>query len=607
MLQTIRKILAILSSKERRYLVIVFGGMLVMGVTKMAGIGIVVPFVAVIANPGIIQTNSILQWTYSVFGFTSANSYLVFLAVVMLAILLIANTLTIFISWNITRFTLVLQRRLAARLLDDYLHQPYENLLNRNSADTGKNILNVTGSFTKGALNGMLTTLNQTITVLFIVGFLVWLSPAIALGAAVAFGGTYLLIYGALRGLLLRLGQRRLEATTARFKSVYEAFGSVKEVKVLGREKHFTNRHIDAANKMVRVSLITALANQVPRYLIQCLAYVFTLGAIIYLIASDDHAATSIPTVSAFAVGAYRLLPMLQQIYVGFAGLRLKQADVDTLYTDLVVHRAGHSGTTKESKDTQYLPFKQGIHVHNLTYHYPRAKKPALDNISLAIPRNSFVAFTGHTGAGKTTLVDIILGLLAPSSGQVCIDKTPITPHNLRSWQANIGYVPQEIYLTDASVANNIAYGLPPKLIDYKAVERAARIANIHHFITDDLPNGYNTFVGERGVRLSGGQRQRIGIARALYHDPSVIVLDEATSALDNETERRIVNELDAMRGGRTLIVIAHRLTTVQKCHTVFLLDNAKIAASGTYDELVQNSAAFGHLADTDNQARKAG
>jgi ABC-type multidrug transport system fused ATPase/permease subunit len=311
-------------------------------------------------------------------------------------------------------------------------------------------------------------------------------------------------------------------------------------------------------------------------------------------------------------------LPALQNIYQGFAQWRFNQSVLDTLQKDLTAHQppaqaaSGPSQTLPESNvatsphEPVKLVFDQTIQLRNLTYHYPNTSAPSLDAITLTIPCNSFVALTGQTGAGKTTLADIILGLLEPSAGEILIDGTVLTGKNRSQWQANLGYVPQDIYLTDSTISSNIAYGLAEAEIDHSAVERAARIANIHEFITNKLPDGYDTIVGERGVRVSGGQRQRIGIARALYHDPAVIVLDEATSALDNETELRIVNELDAMRGGRTLIVIAHRLTTVQKCHEVFMLHDGRIAARGSYDELIRQSAEFGNLAQADNSAAVA-
>ena len=435
------------------------------------------------------------------------------------------------------------------------------------------------------------------ITALMIVGFLLWVNPLLALAVTAIFGCAYLLVYLTIRRALLRIGRERMQANTQRFQAVDEAFGSVKEVKVLGREDYFLERYEPAASTFATAMAKSQIFGQIPRYAIEGLAFGIVMAAMLILLANGQGLQSALPVASAFVVAGYRLLPALQNLYQGITQWRFNQSVVDTLHRDLVTHAGGthgdapsttgHGGEDAHPHTRSKLPFEDTLELAHVSYRYPEADEPSLRDISLSISRNSFVALTGTTGAGKTTLADIILGLLEPQSGELRVDGTLLTHENRPHWQADIGYVPQEIYLTDSTVAGNIAYGLPNEAIDATAVERAARIANIHDFIITKLPNGYQTQVGERGVRLSGGQRQRIGIARALYHDPQVIVLDEATSALDNETERRIVNELDAMRGGRTLIVIAHRLTTVEKCHEVFLLQDGRLAARGSYEDLI--------------------
>ncbi|MES1946420.1 ABC transporter [Salinisphaera sp. C84B14] len=607
--------LALFSPAERVRFAGVLAAMFTMGIMQMAGVGVILPFVSLLSNPEHVHTNAALDWLYTVLGFASVNGFLILIGSVLLAILVLSNVVTALTIWLMTRFSWGVQRRISARLLEGYLNQPYETFLNRNSAETGKNILIESQQFANGVLMPALKALAFGITAAMIVGFLFWLEPLLALAVTLIFGCAYLLVYLTIRRVLLRTGRTRMAANTERFKAVGEAFGSVKEVKVLNREAHFIHRYDPAARTFANAMAKSQVLAQVPRYAIEGLAFGIVMAAMLYLLASGQGLQSALPLASAFVVAGYRLLPALQNIYQGFAQWRFNQSVLDTLQKDLTAHQppaqaaSGPSQTLPESNvatsphEPVKLVFDQTIQLRNLTYHYPNTSAPSLDAITLTIPCNSFVALTGQTGAGKTTLADIILGLLEPSAGEILIDGTVLTEENRSQWQANLGYVPQDIYLTDSTISSNIAYGLAEAEIDHSAVERAARIANIHEFITNKLPDGYDTIVGERGVRVSGGQRQRIGIARALYHDPAVIVLDEATSALDNETERRIVNELDAMRGGRTLIVIAHRLTTVQKCHEVFMLHDGRIAARGSYDELIQQSAEFGDLAQADNSA----
>ena len=595
MFRPIRQMLAVFTPAERLRFVGVLAAMLTMGIMQMAGVGVILPFVSLLSDPSSIHNNAFLETLYNGLGFESTNSFLILLGSVLLIVLVGSNVITAFTLWLMTHFAWGVQRRVSARLLAGYLAQPYEMFLNRNSADTGKNILTESQQFANGVLIPAMKSMAFGITAVMIVGFLFWVNPLLALAVTLIFGGAYLLVYLTIRRALLRIGRERMQANTQRFQAVDEAFGSVKEVKILGREGCFLERYEPAASTFATAMAKSQVFGQIPRYAIEGLAFGIVMGAMLFVLASGQGLQAALPVASAFVVAGYRLLPALQNLYQGFAQWRFNQSVIDTLHQDLVAH--GISGDSSKRASTQAksrtagaatkLPFQNKLQLDQVSYSYPEAGEPSLRNISITIPKNSFVALTGATGAGKTTLADIILGLLEPSAGEIRVDGIALTPVNRRRWQANIGYVPQEIYLTDTTVAGNIAYGLPDDAIDKAAVERAARIANIHDFITEKLPRGYQTQVGERGVRLSGGQRQRIGIARALYHDPVVIVLDEATSALDNETERRIVDELDAMRGGRTLIVIAHRLSTVQKCHKVFMLNAGELAAEGSYEHVV--------------------
>lgn len=601
MLKTARQVLSLFTPAERRRLLRVFAAIMAMGVLQLVGVGSVLPFVSLLTNKAVIHTNPVLSWTYTTLGFHSTTAFLIFAGFVVLTLLVASNIFIAFTLWLIAHFAWDAQHRLSTRLLTGYLAQPYEAFLGRNSADTGKNILIESQQLTNGVLIPGMNALAFGITALFIIGFLFWLSPVLALLVGLTFGLGYGAIYLFVRKPLARIGETRIRANTERFKAVNEAFGSIKEVKVLGRAETLVGNYDPPAGTFAQSMASSQVLGQLPRYAIEALAFGFVISLFLFLLYTRGSVQSILPLAGAFAVAGYRMLPALQQVYNGVSQIRFNRTVLETLERDLAKAREAsgktNQGQTGQPGKIQKLTFKQELRLDSVDYTYPGAHRPALDNISLSIPRNTFVALIGSTGAGKTTLADVILGLLPPQQGSISVDETPLTEHNMRRWQVNLGYVPQEIYLSDDTVAANIAYGLPSERIDMAAVERAARIASIDEFIIQELPDGYQTFVGERGVRLSGGQRQRIGIARAMYHDPGVLVLDEATSALDNETERRIVEELDAMRGGRTLIVIAHRLSTVRRCHKLYLLKHGSLAASGSYEELLSTSADFQRLA----------
>jgi ABC-type multidrug transport system fused ATPase/permease subunit len=313
---------------------------------------------------------------------------------------------------------------------------------------------------------------------------------------------------------------------------------------------------------------------------------------VLYLIAQSGSFASALPTIALYAFAGYRLMPALQAIYSAVTQLRFAGPALDALHADLMSLQPAHPNFNQEA-----ITLKQAITLNQIQFRYPNAPQPALKKLSLTIPAKSTVGLVGATGSGKTTTVDLILGLLEAQQGTLDVDGQAITEHNRRSWQRAIGYVPQQIYLADDTVAANIAFGLDAKDIDQSAVERAARIANLHEFVINELPQQYQTSVGERGVRLSGGQRQRIGIARALYHSPQVLILDEATSALDNLTEQAVMEAVHNLGHEITIILIAHRLSTVKACDTIFLLEKGELKAQGTFDELTHANEKFRAMA----------
>jgi len=374
---------------------------------------------------------------------------------------------------------------------------------------------------------------------------------------------------------------------------VSEAFGGIKEVKLGGLEQPTLSRFDAAAKRFAGTQLTAQVVALLPRFALEIIAFGGILGLVLFLMHRSAGLQAVLPIIALYALAGYRLLPALQMAYDQATKLRFSGAGLDRLHKDLTTHRIE---PVKDASTGTVFPQRQ-ISLAGVTFSYPNAERHALEDIYLEIPARSTVGLVGKTGSGKTTAVDIMLGLLRPQSGTMTVDDVVVTPQNCRAWQKSLGYVPQQIFLADESVAANIAFGVPDKAIDRNAVERAAKIANLHQFIVDELPAGYETIVGERGIRLSGGQRQRIGIARALYHEPRVLILDEATSALDNLTEQAVMDAVHNLSGEITIILIAHRLSTVRECDRIFVLELGRLVGSGTFDELKAGNERFRAMA----------
>ena len=428
---------------------------------------------------------------------------------------------------------------------------------------------------------------------------LVYLQPWVALGTAAVLGSCYAAILLVARKYLTHFGQLRFLATRERYRIAQEATGGIKDVKFLGLEDVYLRRYQIPSRQNARANTFRSVVSELPRYLLQGLAFGgMLLMILILLFAGGGSLAGVLPLLAIYAFAGLRLLPAMQQIYAELTMIRFNRMALDSLHKDMAEIRAIPGRACRSRRcGWSRCTCATGSSSIDMHYAYPLAERPALRGLSLTIPARTTVGIVGGTGAGKTTAVDLILGLLEPQQGRIEADGVPIGRGNMRAWQNSIGYVPQQIFLTDASVSANIAFGLPPEKIDQAAVERAAGIAELHGFVTNELPQGYATPVGERGVRLSGGQRQRIGIARALYHDPDVLIMDEATSALDNLTERAVMDAVHNLGHAKTIILIAHRLSTVQACDTIFMMEQGRLVAQGTYDELLETSTKFRAMA----------
>ena len=577
----------LLNQAEKREVYWLLPGIILRALLEILAIAFMSPFLGLIMNPSGIEDSTVLGTLYHFFGFENTQPFLIFVGALALSLLIISNAFSTLIIWLMLRFSWLRDYSLSHRLLASYLHRPYLFFLGRNSADLGKNMLLEVQQGIRGVLIPGMQMLANIVVTIAILSLLIAMNPLLALGIATFLGITYFLIYNGIKHYLDRIGRARVKESKNRFQTVNEALGGVKEIKLLGKEAFFLERYQKTARRYAGYMAKSDTLSQVPRYLLDTIAFGGLLFILLFMLITGKPMEQAIPLIGLYAFAGYRLIPALQQIYRAVSSIKFNAAAIEAIRDDLV--------TFSEIEEVNPLVFNKEIKLERISFAYPDS--PALlQNFSLTIPKNSSVAFVGATGSGKSTLVDLILGLLTPDSGQLRVDGIAITTENLRAWQRNLGYVPQSIFLTDASIAKNIAFGVPEKELDEAAVMKAAKIANLHDFV-ETLPEGYETLVGERGVRLSGGQRQRIGIARALYHDPQVLVLDEATSALDNVTEESVFKAIKYIMGQKTVLMIAHRISTVQACDEIFVINKGQIASSGNYNDLLDSSRQFRDLA----------
>ena len=596
--ENLRKLKQILTKQEIRQSGLLLAVGIVVAFSQMLGVASLLPFLSMITDPGTIELNPMLSWLYNNLGFESARSFMIFTGAAMFGIVVLSNAWAALSTWMMLTYALKNNHRLSQRLLEKYLGMPYIYFVDQNSTDLGNNVLNEVNQLTYRFILPLLTVITKGLVAVFIIVLFLWIDIWIALTALVVFGGAYSIIYVRINSNLKERGARRLRANQKRYKLVGEAFSGIKEIKVLHREDYFVKAYSQESLQMIHDQSWNAIVGQIPRFVLEAIAFGGIILFVLLLIITEKAAGEIVSLSGLFAFAGYRLIPALQEIFNALTSMRFNQAVLDRVHKDIT--QGTCQGTTQdwttapfEERGCRPLRFEKELRLAHIKYRYPSAKSEVLEDISLTIKRNTSVAFVGQTGAGKTTLADIILGLLIPAEGAISVDDVVIEASNRASWQRNLGYVAQHIHINDDTIRHNIAFSIPEADIDQNAVEQAARIANLETFITEELPLGYETLVGERGVRLSGGQRQRIGIARALYHNPEVLVFDEATSALDGATEEAVLTALRNAARFKTLIIIAHRLATVRDCDRIHVLEKGRIAGEGTYEELLETNDAF--------------
>jgi len=597
---TWKKAWSLLDDQEKRSSSIVLVIIIIGALSSASMVGSVMPFLAVLSEPSLIETNPAFNWAYDAFGFTSAYGFLVGLGLASFGVIVLSSVIQIVRTWAVAHFTMMRVHSISQRLLATYLAQKYAFFLNRHSGDMGPRILTEADQVVHQFFRPAAELVAAILTTSAILGLLLWVDLLVALISILILGGIYGVIYKGTKHSLKQFGQVILQVNRQRFRIVNESISGIKDIKLLGREMAYIDRYETPSMQMAKTQSKVVVLSLAPQFSLQAIS----LGGIILLciifidrdgIASGESLGGFLPTLGVFAFAGQRLMPELSKIYQSLAQMQAGVASVDAVHEDLALRKTAAALPRSPGKA---LGMKQKLELNDLSYSYPNSENAGVRNISVTIRAGEKVGIVGSTGAGKTTLADVVLGLLEPDSGCLVVDGVSITPENLRSWTRSVAYVAQDIFLTDAPVAENIAtMGLLPHEIDLERVKKAASIAKIAQFVEEDLSEGYKTHVGERGMRLSGGQKQRIGIARAMYHEADLIVFDEATSALDNLTEAEVMDAIDALPGEKTVLMIAHRLSTVKSCNRIIVLDKGRIVGCDTWDDLMAKNKVFQKLA----------
>ena len=571
MLSSLKQLWQILSPLDKRKVIYVF--ILVMGMAfiESAGVISIMPFLAVLSNPNVVESNSYLKQLYDFTGAANKQNFILYLGFLSLFVVICSTVFKIVTQYAVNRFASLQRHYFSTRLLKTYLQQNYEFFIQRNSATLAKNILSEVDQLIWTMILPALTLMSYGVVLLSMVGILLLYDPLMAIATAFVLGLFYASIYMLVRKKLTQIGQEFTQANKERYQTCQEALAGIKDVMINNAEHGYIKQFEESSRVFARHIATRETLGQVPLNVIETVGYGCLIGLAMLLVVSGKEVSHILPVLGLYGFAAYRMLPAAQNMYRAISQIKFSEQVLSVLKPEFALEKDELKHIEKDS--TQYLQFEHSIRLENISFAYPnRMESPILNNFSLEVKKNASLGIVGKSGSGKSTLMDIMLGLLFPQQGKVYIDDVELTADNITQWRDLVGYVPQNIYLADKSIAENIAFGVAKIDIDLKRVEFVARQAQIDDFIQSQLPLGYHTLVGERGVMLSGGQRQRIGIARALYKNPQVLFMDEATSALDTETEQAVNEAIQNLNGKMTMVIIAHRESAVAQCNQILKL-----------------------------------
>ena len=595
MFKIIVEFFSLLTPSQRKRFYVLQVMIVIMTFVEIVSIISIAPFMALVGDLSILERDNLLSMLYLKSNLGTFE-FIFYLGLIVLITLAIAAIVSMYITWRLSMFAPKIGAEISHRLYSYYLDKDLLFHTTGSSSDLTKKIAKETERVSQQILAPLMQINARVVLVFFIILIMFLYDPIVVIIALTVFTVAYVILFKFVRTRLERNGKHISDMLAERFKLMRDAFGGIRDILLLGRSSTFKKQFFKTGNKLAYSEGNNVVIALVPRYFMELLAFGSMIALVLYLIKnSQGNLGLILPIISVYALAGMKLLPAILLIYSSAATVKGNLAAYESIREDLANIKVDNES---EFKNSHHAWSKQNeISLKEVTFTYPGKENPALENVSLKIKPNTIVGFVGTSGSGKSTLADVIIGLIKPQQGEVTIDGTPLIKQNLRAWQNKIGFVPQTIFLTEGTIAENVAFGIPQDLINYRQVEKALKLAHLEELVSK-LKNGVYSKVGERGVQLSGGQRQRVGIARTLYYEAEVLVFDEATSALDGITEKTIMNAIHDFTGQKTLIIIAHRLKTVQKCDEIFMMEKARIVDRGTYQYLLENNEQFKKMSD---------
>ena len=587
----VKTILFLLTKKEKKQAIYLLFMLFGMAVFDVVGVASIMPFLSLAGDTTVVEDSAFLSWLYEYskqYGVGNYADFLIFLGITSFITIFVASIYKVLTVYLMNRFVELRRHSIAMRLLEAYTHQNYEYFVTRSSAEISKNILSEVDQVVSNTIRPFFYILAYGLILIIISMLLLYVNFKIALITMVTFSSLYILIYFSFRNKLKSYATLLRKTNEKRFSVIGEVFGGIKYLKFSGNEKKYLEYFKPSSKVFSSIQSGYQTISATPNYLIEIVIYGAMISLSLYFLiftsdSNTDNLGRALPIIGLYAFSAYKAKPSVHHIFQGLSALKYSKEILLALYKDLVKYE-----NKDNSLSSQKVIFEKSIQFKNISYSYPNTNTKAINGLNMEIKYGDCIGIVGRSGSGKTTLLDIFLGLIKPLSGKMMVDGVEINSLNVREWQKIIGYVPQDIFLTNGTFLENISFNQDEEEIDIERAINAAKLANLDNLI-ESKDDTFRHVVGERGVKLSGGQKQRIGLARAFYRNPNILAFDEATSALDSETEKNVMESLKKISNNKTMLIIAHRISTVKDCDHIILMEKGNVIAEGKYDELSKN------------------